>query len=357
MGYSPPNYDSTRSVRLYRLLLLAYPRTFREEYAAEMLLVFRDAYLDTLRRQGTLGVLLLWWDFFCDFVKTVCIEHGRSWMQRGERAFVLAGKDSSALMLQFTLDVAQHTDIGRMRANNEDNLISVVPQDSHLLRAKGALFVVADGMSSHSLGEVASELAVEKIKEHYYQDLQDDIPTALLEAIKLANAVIYQANEVERAQGAKDFVIGTTCVAAVLHDKMLYAANVGDSRIYVLHEGQLRQITRDHSLVAQLVERGEITPAEARSHEKRNQIYRWLGLQNVEADLFIEPVEEGDTLILCTDGLCGVVEDEDLRTIVEQHGPEESVQHLIARANEEGGPDNVTAIVVCISVGSTDIPR
>ncbi len=325
MGYSPPNHDSARSVRLYRLLLLAYPRTFREEYAAEMLLVFRDAYRDTLRRQGTLGVLLLWRDFFYDFIKTVCIEHGRCWMQWGRRAFVLAGKDSSALMLQFTLNVAQHTDIGCMRASNEDNLISVVPQDHHLLRAKGALF---------------------------YQDLQDDIPTALLEAIKQANAAIYQANEVERVLGADDFSIGTTCVAAVLHDKMLYAANVGDSRIYVLHEGQLRQITRDHSLVAQLVERGEITPAEARSHEKRHLIYRWLGLQNVETDLFIEPVQEGDTLILCTDGLCNVVKDEDLRTIVEQHEPEECVQHLIARANEEGGPDNVTAIVVRISVGS-----
>jgi len=265
------------------------------------------------------------------------------------RDFALAGKDQLALMLQFTLDVAQRTDIGRMRANNEDNLISVVPQDRHLLQAKGALFVVSDGMGGHSRGEVASKLAIQKVEESYYQNLQDDIPTALQEAIKQANAAIYQAYEAERAQGASDFDMGATCVAAVLHDQMLYAANVGDSRVYVLHEGQLRQVTRDHSMVAQLVERGEITPAEARTHEKRHQIYRCLGLSEVEVDLFTEPVREGDTLILCTDGLCGVLEDEDLRAIVEQYGPEDSVQHLIARANEEGGPDNITAIVVRVS--------
>jgi serine/threonine protein phosphatase PrpC len=314
-----------------------------------MFLAFRDAYRETSCQQGTLGVLRLWSDFFCDFVKTVCIEHARSWIQRGERDFALAGKEQLAMTLQFTLDVAQRTDIGRTRASNEDNLISVVPEDNHLLQAKGALFVVSDGMGGHSHGEVASELAVQKVREYYYQDIQHDIPTALQEAIKQANVPIYQANEAERARGGSSFGMGATCVAAVLHDQMLYAANVGDSRVYVLHEGQLRQVTRDHSLVAQLVERGEITPAEARTHEKRNQIYRSLGLPEVEVDLFTEPVQEGDTLILCTDGLCSVVEDEELRAIVKQYSPEESVQHLIARANEEGGPDNVTAIVVRVS--------
>ena len=349
MKYPPTSRDSILSVRLYRLLLLAYPRAFRQEYTSEMVLVFRDAYREASRRQGTLGVLRLWSNFFYDFVKTVCIEHARSWMQRGGRDFALAGKEQFAMTLQFTLDVAQRTDIGRKRVTNEDNLISVVPQDSQLLQARGALFVVSDGMGGHNRGEVASALAVQKVKEYYYQDLQDDIPTALQEAIKQANLAVYQANEAEKARGASDFAMGATCVAAVLHDQILYAANVGDSRVYVLHEGQLRQVTRDHSLVAQLVERGEITPAEARTHESRNQIYRCLGQPEVKVDLFTEPVQEGDTLILCTDGLSSVVEDEDLRAIVEQYGPEESVQVLIARANEKGGPDNVTAIVVRVS--------
>jgi PPM family protein phosphatase len=349
MAYPPPSHDSTLSERLYRLLLLAYPRDFREEYASEMLLVFRDAYREAVYWQGMLGVLRLWRDFFFDFVKTACIEHGRNWIQRGGRDFALAGKEQLAMTLQFTLDIAQRTDIGRTRANNEDNLISVVPQDSHLLQARGALFVVSDGMGGHTRGEVASELAVEKVKEYYYQDLQHDIPTALQEAMKRANTTISQANEAEKAKKGSNSDMGATCVAAVLHDQMLYAANVGDSRVYVLHEGQLHQVTRDHSLVAQLVERGEITPTEARTHEKRNQIYRAFGIPDVEVDLFTEPVQEGDTLILCTDGLSGVVDDAELRAIVEQYGPKESVEHLIARANEVGGPDNVTAIVVRVS--------
>ena len=349
MKHSSTRHDSSLSERLYHLMLLAYPRRFREEYANEMFLAFRDAYGETSRQQGTLGVLSLWCDFFRDYVKTVCIEHIQNWMQRSEGNFVLVREVHLAMTKQFNLVVAQHTDIGRKRTSNEDNLTSYVPGDNDALQARGALFVVSDGMGGHSYGEVASELAVQKVKEYYYQDLQNDIPTALKDAIKQANVDIYEANEAQRTPATNDLMMGATCVAAVLHDKTLYAANVGDSRVYVLHEGDLRQVTRDHSLVAQLVEQGEITPAEARTHEKRNQIYRALGLPEVEVDIFTEPVQEGDTLILCTDGLSGVIEDEDLRTIVEHYDPEESVKHLIARANEAGGPDNVTAIVVRVS--------
>jgi len=217
------------------------------------------------------------------------------------------------------------------------------------LRAKGALFVVSDGMGGHARGDVASELAVRMVKDSYYQDRQDDIPTALREAIERANRAIVRENEAEKARGGSDFHMGATCVAAVLREQTLYSANVGDSRVYVLHEGQLRQITRDHSMVARMVARGEITPTEARAHEQRNILYRALGQPEVEIDLYTEPVAEGDTLILCTDGLSGVLGDDEVRAIVERYGPEESVERLIARANEEGGPDNVTAIVVRVS--------
>ncbi|HEU5200661.1 MAG TPA: Stp1/IreP family PP2C-type Ser/Thr phosphatase [Ktedonobacterales bacterium] len=345
----PPGREYALSERLYRLLLLAYPRGFREEYAAEMLLVFRDAYCEASRRQGMQGVLSLWSDVLVDFVKTVCIQRVNSWIQPDWRNFALAGKGQMAMTLPFKLDIAQRTDVGRRRANNEDNLIAVVPEDQQLLQGKGALFVVADGMGGHERGEVASELTIQQVKDAYYHDLQGDIPTALRNAIQQANTAVCQANETERAQGANGYGMGATCVAAVLHEQMLYAANVGDSRAYVLHDGRLRQVTRDHSVVAQLVERGEITPAEVRTHEKRNQIYRALGEPDVEVDLFTEPVQEGDTLILCTDGLWEVLEDEELRAIIEQDDPEESVQRLIARANEAGGPDNVTAIVVRVS--------
>lgn len=342
-----PHRTLPLSVRFYRVLLRAYPRAFREEYALEMLLVFRDALRETKLREGWVGVLRLWGDFLYDFVKTVCLEHAKNWMQKGQHEIMLAGKDQFAMTLPFTLDIAQCTDIGLKRANNEDNLVSVVPEDNQLLQAKGALFVVSDGMGGHQRGEVASELTIQKVRDYYYQDLQSDIPTALQEAIKQANFSIGAANEAKQEQEETKDSMGATCVAAVVHNQTLYAANIGDSRAYVLHAGQLRQVTRDHSWVARAIENGEITPQEARTHEKRNVIYRaLLGQPEIEVDLFSEPVQEGDTLILCTDGLSGVVTDEELQAIVEQYGPAESVQHLIARANEEGGPDNVTAIVV-----------
>lgn len=352
MAGQPGECTLHSSVRVYRFLLHAYPRQFREEYASEMLLVFREALQDTLTGQGWPGVLRLWSDMLVDFVKTVCIEHVKNWTQEGQGSLALAGKDHIAMNLPFTLAVAQHTDIGRKRETNEDNLISVVPEDQQLLQTRGALFVVSDGMGGHERGEVASELTIQKVKDFYYQNTQDDIPTALQVAIKRANDFILEANAQQQAQGASGFM-GATCVAAVVHEQTLYAANVGDSRVYVLHAGELRQVTRDHSWVRQAVENGEITPEEARTHEKRNVIYRSLGQSEVEVDLFTETVQEGDTLILCTDGLSGVVTDAELQAIVERYDPAESVQRLITRANEEGGPDNVTAIVVRLEPGCT----
>ncbi|HLY30558.1 MAG TPA: protein phosphatase 2C domain-containing protein [Ktedonobacterales bacterium] len=343
------------SARLYHLLLFVYPRAFREEYAAEMMRTFRDAYGETAQQEGTLGVLRLWNDVFCDLVKTACVEHASSWMQRGERSFALAGGNRAAMALRFTLDIAQHTDIGRLRASNEDDVLSIVPEDDQLLREKGALFVVSDGMGGgiggHSRGALASELAVQRVREAYYQNLRDDIPTALRRAVQEANTTICRASmtATERAQKANDPRMGATCVAAVLRDQTLSVANVGDSRAYVLHDGRLRQITRDHSVTAHLIECGEITPAEARTHAQRHLIYRALGQPEVEIDCFTESVQQGDTLILCTDGLSGVVEDEDVRAIVERYSPEESVRRLIVCANEKGGPDNITVVVVRVA--------
>ncbi len=335
------------SERLYQLLLLAYPRAFREEYASEMLLTFRDAYRDASCERSMVGALGLWSDVFSDFVKSVLVEHARRWMGRDGRARERSGRGKLAMALPFRLQVAHRTDIGRVRASNEDNLLSLVPDDDQVTRTRGALFVVADGMGGR--GDVASELVIQQVRDYYYDDLQDDLPTALQNAVEQAGMAIRRSNETERRDTTGGPELGTTCVAAVLHERSLYVANVGDSRAYVLHAGQLRQVTRDHSLVAQMVERGELTPAEARAHPQRNLIYRALGHTDAEVDLFIEPIQEGDTLILCTDGLCSVVEDEELRDIVEQYPPDESVQQLIARANARGGPDNITAIVVRVA--------
>jgi protein phosphatase len=274
----------------------------------------------------------------------------RYWISGIKNASPQVGKDQLVMTLPFSLNVAQQTDTGRTRSSNEDNLTVVMPQNAQLLQSRGALFVVSDGMGGHSKGEIASQLAVQTVNETYYQEVEKDIPTALKDALTKANAVIYQAGEEENIPTADEARMGATCVAAVLHEHTLYAANVGDSRVYVVHDGQLHQITRDHSLVAQMIERGELTADEARTHEQRHIIYRALGSQaEVEIDLFTEPVAEGDSIILCTDGLSSVVPEEEVQATVEQYLPTDCVQRLIASANDAGGPDNVTAIVVRVS--------
>lgn len=246
---------------------------------------------------------------------------------------------------QLRLDVAQLTDVGRKRPHNEDNMAYVIPKDPQVMTKKGALFIVADGMGGHAAGEVASEIAVDTVSYAYYQEDIDDIAVSLVHAIKRANTLIHQ----RAAENMLRSGMGTTCVAGVLRGSTAYIANVGDSRTYLVRNGQVRQISQDHSWVAEQVRAGLLTEEQARSHAQRNVITRCLGTQaDVEVDIFAEELEEGDSFILCSDGLSGFVSDDDLRAIVNQYVPQESVYHLVERANENGGPDNITAIVVRI---------
>jgi serine/threonine protein phosphatase PrpC len=240
------------------------------------------------------------------------------------------------------LDVAQLTDVGRKREHNEDNMAYVIPKDTMAMIQKGALFIVADGMGGHAAGEVASEIAVDTVSNTYYQDDHDDVPAALLYAIRRANTAIHQ----RAAENMLRNGMGTTCVAAVLRGNVAYIANVGDSRAYLIRKSRIKQVSQDHSWVAEQVRAGLLTEEQARTHAQRNVITRSLGTQpDVEIDIFREVLEEGDTLVLCSDGLSGLVSDEDLMHTVEQFVPQESVYHLVEHANESGGPDNITAIV------------
>lgn len=340
--------------RCYRLLLLAYPARFRRAYAHEMAQTFRAACRETLHAEGNWGLARLCGYTLFDLVATSLKEHGQLLFFRLKRlfgkqslAFSPAGLDRMLLTAPLRLQVAQHTDIGCKRSSNEDNLLAVLPEDPRTLKNKGALFVVADGMGGHSHGERASELAVSALREFYYRDDEEDIGLSLVQAIREANTLIYDEN-VSRADASDPTSgMGTTCVAAVLQQNSLVVANVGDSRMYVIHDGQIRQVSQDHSLVADMVRAGLLTAEQANRHEQRNVIYRALGTEpDVEVDIFEEAVEGGDALILCTDGLSGLVDEEDMLQIVETYQPEESVRQLIARANAAGGPDNITAIVV-----------
>ncbi len=254
---------------------------------------------------------------------------------------------------QLRLDPAQLTDVGRKREHNEDNMAYVIPKDPQVMAMKGALFIVADGMGGHAAGEVASEIAVDTVSNAYYMDDNEDVTTPLLQAIKRANLAIHQ----RAAENLLRSGMGTTCVAAVLRGNMAYIANVGDSRAYLVRGGKVRQVTQDHSWVAEQVRAGLLTEEQARTHAQRNVITRCLGTQpDVEVDVFLEPLQENDCLVLCTDGLSGLISDEEVMLIVNQSVPQESVYHLVERANENGGPDNITAIVVQVQEVGVEPP-
>jgi serine/threonine protein phosphatase PrpC len=257
------------------------------------------------------------------------------------------------LSKQLRLDVAQLTDVGRKRPHNEDNMAYVIPKDEQVMARKGALFIVADGMGGHAAGEVASEIAVDTVTMTYYQDDSEDIALSLMNAIKRANTIIHQ----RAAENMLRSGMGTTCVSAVLRGRTACIANVGDSRAYVIRQGQVKQVSQDHSWVEEQVRAGLLTRDQARSHAQRNVITRCLGTQvEVEVDVFTEELENGDCFILCTDGLSGSIYEDDLRSIVEQYVPQESVYHLVERANENGGPDNITAIVVRVQELGSEPP-
>jgi serine/threonine protein phosphatase PrpC len=247
------------------------------------------------------------------------------------------------LSKQLRLEVAELTDVGRRRDSNEDSMTRLVPKDPKLMERKGAIFVVADGMGGHAAGEVASEIAVETIREEYYEAVSDEVTEILTQAIKQANQVIYDRAIEQTARAG----MGTTCVAVVIRGAVAYIANVGDSRVYLIRDGQLRQVTNDHSWVAEQVRAGMLTDEQARTHAHRNVITRALGTQpEVEADLFVEVLQDGDHLLLCSDGLSGPVSDEEINRIISSAPAQEAVRALIAQANEQGGPDNITALLV-----------
>lgn len=209
----------------------------------------------------------------------------------------------------------------------------------------GALFVVADGMGGYAAGEVASSVAVQTIAKTYFEAANGEALQGLAQAIKDANeSILTMAREKPSYQG-----MGTTIVVAVICQGILYVANIGDSRAYLIRKGRMRQITEDHSWVAEQVRAGVLTQDQARNHIHRNVITRSLGTQSsVVADVFVEPVHEGDILLMCSDGLHGYVSDSVIAEVVRRYEPDAAARYLIDLANEAGGPDNITVSIVRI---------
>ncbi len=262
-------------------------------------------------------------------------------------------KDDYGLSLKPTSGKA--SDPGRERQNNEDSLM--VLELTRVQESRGVpigLYVVADGMGGHQAGEIASRTVNKIITERvlnaevipglkFSTRRLDETPEGVLRsAIQESNRMLYHQAR------AKSSNMGTTLTAALLIGDTATIANVGDSRTYLLRRGELKQITSDHSLVASLVAAGVIKPEEMREHPQRNQIYRNLGDKpEVEVDTFIEPLQRGDFLILCSDGLWEMVSDVEIRRQVQSAAtPQAACDELIRQANATGGEDNITVIVV-----------
>ena len=337
--------DRSFSCTLYRLLLRCYPTHFRRLYAAEMARTFRDSYREAMQ-QGRSSVLRLWGVVLYDLGVSLFIEYRSAFKLL---LHPIEERQSKNYMSVTNIVFAQRTDIGLKRQLNEDSVISIQPEDQQVMERKGILFVVADGMGGHAKGEVASQLAVTIIRDVYYQQESNDLETSLRLALEQANLRLYNENMSRSPKPEPDQMMATTCVAAVVQGNALYVANVGDSRAYIVRNGQPQQISLDHSVVAQQLREGVITKEQAKDHPDRNKIYRCLGYESVEVDTFSEKVQAGDLLLLCTDGLSELVPEEEVMGIVQQYEPQESVQRLIERANEMGGKDNITAVVARVA--------
>ncbi|MDR0948220.1 MAG: Stp1/IreP family PP2C-type Ser/Thr phosphatase [Lachnospiraceae bacterium] len=240
------------------------------------------------------------------------------------------------------------TDIGRKRKYNQDY---VYAQGEPIGRLPN-LFLVADGMGGHNAGDYASKCAVDTIIDYVTYAQAQEPERILQEAFIAANRIIRQkAQEQEELSG-----MGTTLVAAVWQKNLLTVANVGDSRLYLCGT-QLQQITRDHSLVEEMVRVGGMDKGVARNHPDKNIITRAIGAADeVEIDFFQVPIQEGDIALLCSDGLTNMLEDHEIHQILlggMQAGKElsELAGDLIAAANENGGKDNIAVVLACLSQG------
>ena len=252
--------------------------------------------------------------------------------------------------MKIPMQVAGQTDVGIKRNHNEDTF-SILEEEN--------LFIVCDGMGGHASGEVASQMAVETIRNFFRETREDPELTwpykmdrsrryeenRLITAIKLANLRIHEASKRE----SKFHGMGTTIVVFYSIEEGAYLAHVGDSRIYRLREGQLQQVTEDHSLLNDYIKMKKLTAEEIANFPHKNVIVRALGMkESVKVDTFLEQTRPGDIFLLCTDGLSGEVPDPQIHEIMVRHGKDLTAmsQDLIETAKKNGGSDNITAIIV-----------
>lgn len=240
------------------------------------------------------------------------------------------------------------TDVGRQRSNNEDAYLYWEPDSEDDFQRKGRLAVIADGMGGYEGGQEASRVAVETVRHVYDRDFADDPRQSLLAALLAAHDNIQRyAQEHVQFQG-----MGTTCTALAIVARQLYFAHVGDSRLYLMRGEEISRLTKDHSYVGRLVESGIVRSEDAPSHPQRHILTAALGSgREITPDSGERPVplQAGDNILLCTDGLWSVLSDSELAGAVRSHSPVQACRALVDMALERGGLDNVTALVLRIS--------
>jgi serine/threonine protein phosphatase PrpC len=246
------------------------------------------------------------------------------------------------------MEVASLTDVGLQRGNNEDSYLYWEPDSEKEFLRKGRLAIVADGMGGYEGGQEASRLAVDTVREVYEGAVGNDPQASLLEAFTVAHERIQSyAEEHPELHG-----MGTTCTALAVLGRQLYFAHVGDSRLYLVRGSDISRLTRDHSYVGRLVESGVVNSADAESHPQRHILTAALGSgREVAADTSAHAValQEGDTLVLCTDGLWGLVNPQEVAGVVSGNSPADSCRQLVKMALQRGGPDNITVQVLRVA--------
>lgn len=245
------------------------------------------------------------------------------------------------------VELAGLSDIGCQRETNEDSYLYWESADDQEFLRKGRLAVIADGMGGHEGGQEASRLAVETVREVYGNGFSEDPQTALIESFAAAHTrIVNYAEQHPAFQG-----MGTTCTAFVLLGHQLYFAHVGDSRLYLIRDSRISRLTRDHSYVGRLVESGLVRAEDAERHPQRHILTAALGAglevaaEGGEQGMLLQ---DGDNLLLCTDGLWGVVAEDELEHAVSKYAPAACCAALVKLARERGGPDNITLQILHI---------
>ena len=258
---------------------------------------------------------------------------------------------SAPLFAVLTVRGAMVSDVGRVRRENEDSVLYRIPRPTEPDMKRGMLALVADGMGGHAAGNIASQIAAQTVA-HLFYTRRTPVPESLTQALIVANHLIHQRGQSEPDKAG----MGTTCTVIAISEGMLWLAHVGDSRAYMVRDGMIQQISEDHSLVAAMVRDGRMSAEEAKVSDNRNVILRALGTQpTVEPFLLSDGIRlrPADRLVLCSDGLYDLVEDEKIRDVVTSLSPLEACHDLVNAALAAGGHDNVSVGVFVIEAAET----